>query len=69
MVLVGPACASACEDVAWVLRQLPQTSVLGQYPSSGMYGEVGRGQYLLPAGISMQIPTGMDRGGYGQRAF
>ena len=61
VVLVGPACASACEDVAWVLRQLPQTSVLGQYPSSGMYGEVGRGQYLLPAGISMQIPTGMDR--------
>lgn len=61
VVLVGPACASACEDVAWVLRQLPQTIVLGQYPSAGMMGEVGRGQYQLPADIQFQIPTGMDR--------
>lgn len=61
VVLVGPACASACEDVAWVLRQLPQTIVLGQYPTAGMMGEVGRGQYRLPADIQLQIPTGMDR--------
>ncbi|MDA0699174.1 MAG: S41 family peptidase, partial [Chloroflexi bacterium] len=61
VVLVGPACASACEDMAWVLRQLPQTIVLGQFPTAGMMGEVGRGQYLLPADIQLQIPTGLDR--------
>ncbi|MFQ5407188.1 MAG: S41 family peptidase, partial [Anaerolineales bacterium] len=59
-VLVGPACASACEDVAWVLSQLDQVRVVGQYPSNGIFGEVGRGQYELPGGLSFQIPTGMD---------
>ena len=61
VVLVGPDCASACEDMAWVLRQLPQTIVLGQFPTAGMMGEVGRGQYRLPAEIQLQIPTGLDR--------
>ena len=60
-VLVGPACASACEDVAYVLSQLEQTRVFGFYASSGMFGEVARGQYLLPGGYSFQAPTGMDR--------
>jgi C-terminal processing protease CtpA/Prc len=59
-VLVGPACASACENVAYVLGQLPQTRVFGFYPSSGMYGEVGRGQYNLPGNYGFQAPTGMD---------
>ena len=60
-VLVGPACASACEDVAYVLGRLDQTRVFGFYPSSGMFGEVARGQYDLPGGYSFQAPTGMDR--------
>jgi len=60
-VLVGPACASACEDVAYVLSQLEQTRVFGFYPSSGMFGEVARGQYLLPGGYSFQAPTGLSR--------
>ena len=60
-VLVGPACASACEDVAHVLSLLEQTRVFGFYPSSGMYGEVSRGQYILPGGYSFQIPTGLSR--------
>ncbi len=58
-VLVSPACASACEDVAWVLSQLNQVRVVGKYPSLGIFGEVGRGQYELPGGLSFQIPTGM----------
>lgn len=60
-VLVGPACASACEDVAYVLSQLEQTRVFGFYASSGMYGEVARGQYQLPGDYSFQAPTGLDR--------
>ena len=59
-VLISPACASACENVAWVFSQLPQVTVLGHYPSNGIMGEVGRGQYNLPGEISFQIPTGMD---------
>ena len=60
-VLVGPGCASACEDVAYVLSQLEQTRVFGFYASSGMFGEVARGQYLLPEGYSFQVPTGFDQ--------
>gem|GEM_PF-164557 len=64
-VLVSPACASACENVAYVLGELPQTRVFGFYPTDGIFGEVARGQYLLPGGYSFQVPTGMtlDMGG------
>jgi hypothetical protein len=65
-ILVGPACASACEDVAYVLSQLEQTRVFGFYASSGMFGEVARGQYSLPGDYSFQAPTGMDRNMEGQ---
>ncbi len=58
-VLVSPACASACEDVAYVLGELPQTRVFGYYASDGIYGEVARGQYELPGGYSLQAPTGL----------
>ncbi len=60
-VLVSPACASACENVSYVLGELPQTRVLGYYASNGIYGEVARGQYLLPGGYSFQAPTGMTQ--------
>lgn len=60
-VLVGPACASACEDVSYVLGQLEQTRVFGYYATNGIYGEVARGQYLLPGGYSFQTPTGMTK--------
>ena len=58
--MVGPACASACENVAWVFDQLPQVLVIGQHPTNGIMGEVGRGQYQLPGELSFQIPTGME---------
>ena len=61
VVLISAACASACENVAWVFSQLPQVTVLGHYPSNGIMGEVGRGQYKLPGNLSFQIPTGMDQ--------
>jgi len=60
-VLVGSACMSACEDVAYVLSQLEQTRVFGFYASNGMFGEVARGQYDLPGGYGFQAPTGMSK--------
>ncbi len=60
-VLVSTACSSACENVAYVLGELEQTRVFGFNSSNGMYGEVARGQFLLPGGYSFQAPTGMDR--------
>ena len=59
-VMVSPACASACEDVAYVLGELPQTRVFGFYASDGIFGEVARGQYVLPGGYGFQAPTGMS---------
>lgn len=57
-VLVSPACASACELEAYTFAQIPGAIVVGMYPSGGIEAEVSRGQYLLPEGISLQIPTG-----------
>jgi C-terminal processing protease CtpA/Prc len=57
-VLVGQACASACEIESYGFSQVPGAIVVGMYPSAGVEAEVSRGQFLLPEGISMQIPTG-----------
>jgi C-terminal processing protease CtpA/Prc len=57
-VLVGPACSSACEGLAYNLQKTGRATVVGQYPSGGLFGEVGAGQYLLPENMSLQAPTG-----------
>jgi C-terminal processing protease CtpA/Prc len=57
-VLVSPDCASACEGFSYAITQGGRSIVVGHYPSAGMYGEVGRGQYKLPDDISLQFPTG-----------
>lgn len=57
VLLVGPNCASACEDEAYSFSQVPGMNVVGMYPTSGTMADVGDGQIDLPAGISMQIPT------------
>jgi len=57
-VLVGPACVSACEKEAYGFSQVPDMMVVGMFPTSGAFGEVSRGQILLPEGFYMQIPTG-----------
>jgi carboxyl-terminal processing protease len=57
-VLVGPDCASACEGFANAMSQGGRAIIVGHYPSAGMYGEVGRGQYLLPGDLDLQFPTG-----------
>lgn len=57
-LLVGQACASACEIEAYGFAQVPGMTVVGYYPTSGVEAEVARGQFLLPDGMSMQVPTG-----------
>ena len=56
-VLVSPACASACEQEAYSFSQAPNAIVVGTHPSGGIFADVLRGQYELPEGISLQIPT------------
>lgn len=57
-VLVGLACASACEFEAYGFSRIPGVDVVGYYPSAGVYAEVSRGQFELPDGVSMQVSTG-----------
>lgn len=57
-VLVGPDCASACEMEAYGFAQLPGALIVGMYPTAGTEAEVARGQFRLPEGLTVQIPTG-----------
>lgn len=57
-LLVDQACASACELEAYGFSKVPGMTVVGQYPTSGTEAEVSRGQFKLPEGMSLQIPTG-----------
>lgn len=57
-VLIGPDCVSACEGFAYALSYGGRSTLVGHYPTAGAFGEVGRGQYQLPADISLQFPTG-----------
>jgi len=58
VMLVGPACFSACEIEAYGFSQLPGMIVAGQYPTSGVEAETARGSFLLPEGFGMTVPTG-----------
>lgn len=57
-LLVDQTCFSACEIEAYGFSQLPGIIVVGQYPTAGVEAEVARGQFLLPDGLSLQLPTG-----------
>lgn len=57
-VLVSANCVSACEGFAYILSLNENVQVFGHTPTAGAYGEVARGQYELPGGIELQIPTG-----------
>ncbi len=58
VLLVDQTCASACEMEAYGFSKVPGMIVIGQYPTAGVEAEVARGQYKLPAGMSLQVPTG-----------
>ena len=57
-LLVDKDCASACEIEAYGFSQVPGAIVLGQFPTAGVEAEVSRGQYELPADMTLQVPTG-----------
>jgi len=57
VLLIGPNCASACEDEAYSFSLVPGMTVVGMYPTSGTMADVGDGQISMPDGISMQFPT------------
>lgn len=57
-LLVDSACASACEIEAYGFSQVTGLQVIGETPTSGTEAEVSRGQFELPGGISVRIPTG-----------
>ena len=55
-VLVGPACASACEFFSYNLTLEGRAEIVGQYPSEGAGGSVD--QFLMPEGIPVQLTIG-----------
>jgi len=58
VLLVGPACFSACEIEAYGFSQVPGMIVAGQYPTAGVEAETARGKFNLPDGFSLTVPTG-----------
>jgi C-terminal processing protease CtpA/Prc len=55
-VLVGPACASACEFFSYNMTLEDRAEIVGQYPSEGAGGSVE--QFIMPEGISVQFTIG-----------
>ncbi len=58
VLLVDQTCFSACEIEAYGFSQIPDVEVLGQYPTAGVEAEVARGQFQMPEGMTVQVPTG-----------
>lgn len=57
-LLISPDCVSACEGFANAMSQNDRSIIVGNFATAGAFGEVGRGQYSMPADLSMQFPTG-----------
>jgi C-terminal processing protease CtpA/Prc len=58
VLLVGPACFSACEIESYGFSQVPGMVVVGQYPTAGVEAETARGSFKLPENFSVTVPTG-----------
>jgi len=58
VLLVGPACFSACEIEAYGFSQVAGMIVVGQSPTGGVEAETARGSFNLPEGFSVTVPTG-----------
>lgn len=56
VVLVGPACASACEFFSYDMTVNDRATIVGQYPTEGAGGSVE--QFLMPEGLSVQMTIG-----------
>jgi C-terminal processing protease CtpA/Prc len=55
-VLVGPACASACEFFSYNMTLEDRAFIVGQYSTEGAGGSVD--QFVMPEGIAVQITIG-----------
>lgn len=66
ILLIGPGCSNACELEAYALSQIPGSVVIGQSASAGVLSDVTGGQFLMPGGLSVQIPTGRFVGADGE---
>ncbi len=58
VLLVDQFCYSACEIEAYGFSQVPGMQVMGQFPTAGVEAETARGDFKLPEGISVTVPTG-----------
>jgi len=58
VLLVDQFCYSACEIEAYGFSQVPGMYVIGHFPTAGVEAETARGDFLLPDGISLTVPTG-----------
>jgi len=58
VLLVDQFCYSACEIEAYGISQVPGMHVMGQFPTGGVEGETARGDFKLPDGMSVTVPTG-----------
>ncbi|MEM9772932.1 MAG: S41 family peptidase [Chloroflexota bacterium] len=55
-VLVGPACASACEFFSYDLTLQNRAAIIGQYPSAGLGGSIN--DLRMPEGESVRYTVG-----------
>ncbi len=58
VLLVDQFCFSACEIESYGFSQVPGMLVMGQFPTAGVEAETARGDFKLPDGMSITIPTG-----------
>lgn len=57
-VLVNEMTVSMGDLFSYAMQVTHRALIVGHTPSSGSIGEIGDGQYRLPGGLQMQIPTG-----------
>jgi C-terminal processing protease CtpA/Prc len=56
VVLVGPACASACETFSKAMTINDRATIVGQYPTAGLGGSVE--DFYMPEGITVRFTIG-----------
>jgi hypothetical protein len=56
VVMVGPACASACEFFSYDMTVNDRATIVGQYPSDGAGGSVE--QFMMPESLIVQMTIG-----------
>lgn len=56
VVMVGPACASACEFFSYNMTVNDRATIVGFYPSDGAGGSVE--QFLMPEDVTVQLTIG-----------